>query len=290
MQDKIIINEVGLRECFQKQKSLYSIENKLELLDGLILSGLKHIQLCSFVSQKILPQMADAEKLYYSAPKEENISYSAFILNVKGLNRAVNCGFNKLETSISLDDEYGLTNTGMDGKRSLNELSNIADLAHKYDIKLRIGLQCAWGKNNNKINFQILSDKIHKIVAMDPNKICLADTAGVATSDTIKECLGIVIPIIEDIPLVMHFHQTQKGWKENVHSAIEMGIREFDSSLGGMGGSPFLHKSMGNIPTEELANLIDEKGFYSGVDQSVIQKTVLKLNRIVNKMPDSKIV
>ena len=290
MQDKIIINEVGLRECFQKQKNIYSIENKLELLDGLILSGLKHIQLCSFVSQKILPQMADAEKLYFFAPKEENISYSAFILNVKGLNRAVNCGFKKLETSISLDDEYGLINTGMDGKRSLNELSIIVDLAHKYDIKLRIGLQCAWGKKNNKINFQILSDKIQKITAMDPYKICLADTAGVATSDTIKECLDIVIPIIEDIPLVMHFHQTQKDWQENVNTAIEMGIREFDSSLGGVGGSPFLHKSMGNIPTEELAKLIDERGFFSGVDKSVIEKTALKLNRILNKMPDSNIV
>ena len=67
MQERIIVNEVGLRECFQKQKKIYSIENKLELLDGLILSGLKHIQLCSFVSPKILPQMADAEKLYFSA-------------------------------------------------------------------------------------------------------------------------------------------------------------------------------------------------------------------------------
>jgi len=290
MQDKIIINEVGLRECFQKQKNIYSIENKLELLDGLILSGLKHIQLCSFVSQKILPQMSDAEKLYFFAPKGGNISYSAFILNVKGLNRAVNCGFKKLETSISLDDEYGLINTGMDGKRSLNELSIIVELANKYDIKLRIGLQCAWGKKSNKINFQILSDKIHKITEMNPYKICLADTAGVATSDTIKECLDIVIPIIEDTPLVMHFHQTQKDWQENVNTAIEMGIREFDSSLGGVGGSPFLHKSMGNIPTEELAKLIDERGFFSGVDKSVIEKTTLKLNRILNKMPDSNIV
>ncbi len=290
MKDKIIINEVGLRECFQKQEKLYSIEKKLELLDGLILSGLKHIQLCSFVSPKILPQMGDAEKFYFSAPKSNNIVYSAFILNVKGVNRAISCGINKLETSISLDDKYGLTNTGMDCKRSLNELSKIADLAHKNNIKLRIGLQCAWGRKSFKKNIINLSDKIDKIIAMDPHKICLADTAGLAKPDTIKEYLEVVIPMVKEIPLVIHLHQTETNWKENVHVAIDMGIREFDSSLGGEGGSPFLHTSKGNVPTEELAELIDQKGFYSGVDQSVIKKTALKLYRIVNNIPDDKVV
>ena len=177
----------------------------------------------------------------------------------------------------------------MNDKRALNELNKISDLAHKYDIKLRIGLQCAWGRNN-KINIQKITNKIDKILSMDPYKICLADTAGFAKSDTIKKYLEKIIPLIKDKSLVMHFHQTQRGWQENVYAAIEMGIREFDSSLGGEGGSPFLHRSKGNIPTEELVKLIDEKGYHSGVDQSGIEKTVLKLNRIINKIPTSTIV
>lgn len=290
MKDRIIINEVGLREFFQKQKTIYNIENKLELIDGLISSGLEHIQLCSFVSNKILPQMSDAEKLYFSAPKLENITYSAFILNVKGLKRAINCGFKKLETSISLDNKYGLTNTGMDDKRSLIELNNISELSKKHDIKLRIGLQCVWGRKSNNINIEILSDKINKIISMNPYKICLADTTGLATPDSIKTCLKILIPLIKDIPLVMHFHQTNKSWQDNIITSIKMGVREFDSAFGGVGGSPFLPKSKGNIPTEELVKLIDENGFYSGVDKSAIEKTVLKLNRIVNKIPTSTFV
>ena len=83
--ENIIINEVGLRECFQNINKIYNLENKLQILDGLISAGLKNIQLCSFVSPKVLPQMADAEKLNFSAPKIDNITYSAFILNVKGL-------------------------------------------------------------------------------------------------------------------------------------------------------------------------------------------------------------
>ena len=289
MKENIIINEVGLRECFQNLKKLYRIEDKLQLLDYLILSGLKHIQLCSFVSPKILPQMADAEDLYSSAPDIDNVKYSAFILNVKGFHRAVNCGFKRLETSISLDDDYEFINTGKNERSALNELKKISDLANKFNIQLRIGLQCAWGRKNKKINYQILSDKIDKIVAMNPYKICLADTAGVARPETINECLRIVYPLIKNIPLVMHFHQTNERWQDNVITAIKIGVREFDSAVGGEGGSPFLIKSKGNIPTEELVKLIDERGFNSGVDLSIIDKSALKLNRIVNKIPTSTI-
>ena len=87
----------------------------------------------------------------------------------------------------------------------------------------------------------------------------------------------------------MHFHQTNERWQDNVITAIKIGVREFDSAVGGKGGSPFLIKSKGNIPTEELVKLIDERGFYSGVDLSIIDKSALKLNRIVNKIPTSTI-
>ena len=282
MKENIIINEVGLRECFQNINKIYNLENKLQILDGLISAGLKNIQLCSFVSPKVLPQMADAEKLNFSAPKIDNITYSAFILNVKGFNRAVNCGFKRLETSISLDDEYGLTNTGMDDKSALNELKKITDLSHKLDIELRIGLQCVWGMRTDKININNLADKIEKIAALDPYKICLADTAGLATPDSINKCLRIIFPLIKAKPLVMHLHQSEQGWQKNVNAAIDMGIREFDSSFGGFGGSPFINRSKGNLPTENLVQLIKEKGFKTGIDSSIIEKIVLKFSRIEN--------
>lgn len=290
MRERIIINEVGLRECFQNLNKVYSVEDKLNLLDGLISSGLNSIQLCSFVSPKILPQMADAEKIYFSAPKLKDLFYSAFILNVKGFNRAVNCGFKKIETSISFDEKYGLTNTGMDEDDAFEEINKISDLAHSSGIKIRIGLQCVWGKRNKKINIHRIVNKIEKIIALDPHKICLADTAGLATPETVKKYLDVIIPLIKKKSIVMHFHQSRAGWKNNVKAAIEMGIREFDSSLGGTGGSPFLKNSKGNIPTEKLIRLIDELGFYTGINKSVLEKTLLKLNIIINKMPASTIV
>ena len=111
--NKIILNEVGLREGFQNLRRVYSAELKLMVLDGLLRAGVRHIQLGSFVHPEILPQMADAELLFHSVPQHDNVIYSAFILNERGLGRAIDCGVKKVETSISLHESYGLKNTGM---------------------------------------------------------------------------------------------------------------------------------------------------------------------------------
>ena len=102
MPKNITLNEVGLREGFQNLRRVYSTKLKLTVLDGLLKAGMRHIQLGSFVHPKVLPQMADAELLFSSAPKLDNVVYSGFILNEQGLTRAIDCGVRKVETSMSL--------------------------------------------------------------------------------------------------------------------------------------------------------------------------------------------
>ena len=99
MHKNITLNEVGLREGFQNLRRVYSTELKLTVLNGLLQSGVRHIQLGSFVHPEILPQMADAEVLFNSAPQLDNVIYSAFIINERGLGRAIDCGVKKVETS-----------------------------------------------------------------------------------------------------------------------------------------------------------------------------------------------
>ena len=116
--DKIILNEVGLREGFQNLRRAYSTELKLSVLDGLLQAGVRNIQLGSFVHPEILPQMADAEVFFHSAPQLDNVVYSAFILNEQGLRRAIDCSVKKVETSMSLQEGYGFKNTGMKSARA----------------------------------------------------------------------------------------------------------------------------------------------------------------------------
>jgi len=280
MHKNITLNEVGLREGFQNLHRVYNTKLKLTILDGLLQAGMRHIQLGSFVHPKILPQMADAEVLFHSAPQLDNVVYSAFILNEQGLTRAIDCGVKKVETSMSLYESYGFKNTGMKFDRAYEEMTRLVRLAHRYDIHIRVGLQCVWGvANEEKPSADIVLSCVEKLLALDPDKICLADTAGLATPKMVKEYLDIIIPQIGGKPLVLHFHETRQGGLANIQAALQMGVREFDSSLGGLGGSPFMVNTTGNFATEDVVKLMDEAGIDTGIDRLSLKETASHLKR-----------
>ena len=280
MPKNITLNEVGLREGFQNLRRVYSTKLKLTVLDGLLKAGMRHIQLGSFVHPKVLPQMADAELLFSSAPKLDNVVYSGFILNEQGLTRAIDCGVKKVETSMSLHESYGFKNTGMKSDRSYEEMNRLVRLAHQHDISIRVGLQCAWGvANEAALGPDTVLSYIDKLMALDPDKICLADTAGLATPEMIKEYLDIIIPQIGGKPLVLHFHETRQGGQANIQAALEMGVREFDSSIGGLGGSPFIVNTTGNIATEDIVKIMDEAGISTGIDRLGLTETASQLKK-----------
>ena len=280
MHKNITLNEVGLREGFQNLGRVYSTELKLMVLNGLLQAGVRHIQLGSFVHPEILPQMADAELLFNSAPQYDNVIYSAFILNERGLSRAIDCGVKKVETSISLHESYGFKNTGMKFDRSYEEMTRLVRLARQYDISIRVGLQCAWGVANEvALGPDTVLSYIDKLMALDPDKICLADTAGLATPKMVKEYLDIIIPHIGERPLVLHFHETRQGGLANIQAALQMGVREFDSSLGGLGGSPFMVNTTGNVATEDVVKIMDEAGIETGIDRLGLKKTASHLKK-----------
>jgi len=278
--DKIILNEVGLREGFQNLRGAYNTELKLSVLDGLLQAGIRHIQLGSFVHPEILPQMADAEVLFKSAPQLDNVIYSAFILNEQGLDRAIDCSVKKVETSMSMNESYGFKNTRMKSDRAYEEMTRLVRLAHRHDISIRVGLQCVWGvANEAALGPDTVLSYIDKLMTLDPDKICLADTAGLATPKMVKEYLDIIIPQIGGKPLVLHFHEARQGGLANIQAALQMGVREFDSSLGGLGGSPFMVNTTGNFATEDIVKLMDEAGIDTGIERLGLKKTASHLKR-----------
>jgi len=284
--DKIILNEVGLREGFQNLRRAYSTELKLSVLDGLLQAGVRNIQLGSFVHPEILPQMADAEVFFHSAPQLDNVVYSAFILNEQGLRRAIDCSVKKVETSMSLHEGYGFKNTGMKSERAYEEMARLVHLAHRHDISIRVGLQCAWGvAEETAPGADIVLSCIEKLMTLDPDTICLADTAGLATPKIVKEYLEVILPQIGGKPLVLHFHETRQGGLANIHAALQMGVREFDCSLGGLGGSPFMANTTGNVATEQIVKTMDETGIYTGIDSFSLEEVASRLKRILQSTP-----
>ena len=168
----------------------------------------------------------------------------------------------------------------MKSDRAYEEMTRLVRLAHRHDISIRVGLQCAWGVvNESALSPDTVLSYIDKLMTLDPDKICLADTAGLATPKMVKEYLDIIIPQIGGKPLVLHFHETRQGGLANIQAALQMGVREFDSSLGGLGGSPFMVNTTGNFATEDVVKLMDEAGIDTGIDRLGLKKTASHLKR-----------
>ena len=198
---------------------------------------------------------------------KRQVEYSGLVFNVRGVERALSCDLNKVETSISINDKYSKKNLAMSVSESMINLKSIVELARKNSMKIRAGLQCVWGYDgNNDYNQLIVIEHLRKIVGMGVNRISLCDTPGMANPKRISELLDEVLSLFPDLQISIHLHNTNGLGLVNLFAALDFGIKEIDTSLGGIGGSPFIKNSKGNIATEDVAYLMASMGYDTGLD------------------------
>ena len=280
----ILINEVGLRDGLQGVAQEVTIEQRIKIIDLLIKSGIKNIQVCSFVNPEKIPQMNNAEELVKKLPKRSDVSFSAFILNQYGLERALNSGIKKVETSISLSETYSQKNVGISIAEAQDSLHSIVSEAINAKIKIRAGLQCVWGcAYEGKINVKNILKLLEEVINTGANVICLADTIGAANPHNVENLLEKIFKQFPDVKLALHLHVNNGVELDSVKVAIEMGIEQFDTSFGGIGGSPFMKGSKGNIATEEIVEHLNRLGYRSGI----VSDKVSVASRILEEIIDS---
>ena len=267
MNNIVDILEVGLRDGLQNVKENLSIKDRLFIIEGLIEAGVSKIQVASFVDPKRVPQMAFAEDLVKRLNKKNGVEYSGLVFNVRGVERALNCKLNKVETSISINERYSNKNLGMSVSESMINLKAIIELARKNSMKIRAGIQCVWGYDGiNDYDQLIVIEHLKKIVGMGVNRISLCDTTGMANPKRISELLDEVLSLFPNLQISIHLHNTNGLGLVNLFAALDFGIKEIDTSLGGIGGSPFIKNSKGNIATEDVAYLMGSMGYDTGLD------------------------
>lgn len=267
MNNIVDILEVGLRDGLQNVKENLSIKDRLFIIEGLIEAGVSKIQVASFVDPKRVPQMAFAEDLVKRLNKKNGVEYSGLVFNVRGVERALNCKLNKVETSISINERYSNKNLGMSVSESMINLKAIIELARKNSMKIRAGIQCVWGYDvKDDYNQIAVIEHLKKIVGMGVNRISFCDTPGMANPKRISVLLDEVLSLFPDLEISIHLHNTNGLGLVNLFKALEFGIKEVDTSLGGIGGSPFIKKSKGNIATEDVAYLMESMGYDIGLD------------------------
>lgn len=288
--ESVLITEVGPRDGLQMEARQMPTEDKVVLIKGLADAGLRAIQAASFVHPSKVPQMADAEAVIECLPCDDNVLYSALTLNRKGVARAVQTSIPWIEISVSASDAHSRINAGLSLDRIRAEVDEMMNLALKSGRKVRASIQCTFGcANEEPIPEEQILKLSESLLAYGIHQLVLADTTGMATPLKVKRLLKAIGPMAAGVPVGLHLHDTRGLGLVNVMAGLEMGITHFDTSLGGLGGCPYIPGAAGNIATEDTAVLMDGLAIQTGIDIPKVACLSHRLSRFFGRTLQGKI-
>ena len=266
----IEIYEVGPRDGFQNQKVYIPKENKQLIIDAIAASGVKHIQVTSFVSPKAIPQMADsAEVAAACAEKYPELSLYALAPNLRGAYNAWNAGIKHIFYVVSLSASHNKANINRTHEQSMQEYLNIHE--NLPDMEVSIDLATTFGcPFEGKPSTQAVVDFIGSYVEAGVGEVDLCDTVGLANPAQVREVIASVKSAFPSLELQVHIHDTRNMGMVNTLAAIEAGVTKCQSTLGGLGGCPFAPGASGNLATEDLVYMLNDMGYGTGIDTDAL--------------------
>jgi hydroxymethylglutaryl-CoA lyase len=276
--ESIIIEEQGLRDGLQNLSRVLPLEMKLDFIQRLVAAGIKRIQITSFVHPKWVPAMADAEDLCAALTQENGVEYSALVLNNKGVERAVAAGVKYIAASISASDTHGRKNANQSLPEARKEFRDMTALARQHELVVRGGIQCVFGcRYEGSISEDLIYDLTKHHLDCGVQEMAFADSTGMGNPDQMKRMLPRLLEICGDVPITLHLHNTENKGYANVAAAIEVGIKQFDTAFGGLGGCPFIQGATGNIATEDTVHMLHQMGYTTGIDIQQIAEISLEM-------------
>ncbi|MEV4640845.1 hydroxymethylglutaryl-CoA lyase [Actinoplanes sp. NPDC049548] len=266
MSTAISIREVAPRDGLQNEEPIPT-DDKVRLIDALSRTGVRRIEAVSFVHPKAIPQMADADEVWARAWHNPEIRYSALIPNTRGAQRAIAAGFREIEVVVSASDTHNRRNLNRSTGESLDDIAALIPLVHEAGATLEVIVATSFGcPFEGDIAPERVAGIVERVRADGADRVAFGDTTGMATPRRVRDLLSEVRPEL------LHFHNTRGTGLANVLTALELGVTEFDASVGGIGGCPYAPGASGNIATEELVHMLEDMGLSTGVDlESLIE-------------------
>ncbi len=267
------IVEVGPRDGLQNESKIIPTEKKAEFISLLALSGLKDIEIASFVHPKWVPQLADADALISHLRPYPDVRYSALVPNMKGLDRAIASGLKRIAVFTAASETFNRKNINMGVAESIAVFKPVVERAAKENISVRGYVStCFVCPYEGPIAKERVADVTKALFDMGVDEVSIGDTIGAATPKDVESTGGHLISQNPIDKLAMHFHDTYGMAVANVYQSLQMGFTIFDSSAGGLGGCPYAPGASGNIATEDLLYLLDRLGIQTGVSLAAVRR------------------
>jgi hydroxymethylglutaryl-CoA lyase len=287
---RISVREVGPRDGLQNEDPVPATA-KIALIDQLAKTGVSRIEAVSFVRAEAIPQMADADEVWAGVTKDPAVRYSALAPNLRGARRALDAGFTEVEAVVSASDTHNRKNVNRSTAQSLDEIAVIVDEAHRRGATCQVVVATAWGcPYEGDVPVDRVLAVAGRAVADGADAISFGDTTGMATPRRVRDLVGSFRSRHPDVPLNLHFHNTRGTGLANVLAALELGVDDFDASVGGLGGCPYAPGASGNIATEELVHMVEDMGVGTGVDLTAMIEAAGAAERIVGRELPSQVL
>lgn len=265
---EVRIYEVGPRDGLQAEAAIVPTEAKLRFISLLADAGLREIEATSFVRPDAIPQLADADALLAGLERRAGVRYPVLVPNQRGLERAIAAGADAICLFTAASDAYATANIRMTIDESLAAFAPIVEAARQRGTWIRAYVSAAFGcPYSGEVEEGAVVSVSDRLMRLGVDELSISDTVGVATPTDLRRVLGALGTAgFGPEVLALHLHDTRGTALANVMTGLELGIRCFDASTGGTGGSPYAPGSAGNLATEDLVYLLDREGVRSGVD------------------------
>jgi hydroxymethylglutaryl-CoA lyase len=281
--EQIVIREVGPRDGLQAEVPL-TVEQRLDLLDALLVAGITHVEIAAFVSPTAVPSMAGAAQVVDGLGVLDGVVRAALVPNVRGAEMALAAGVDELTVTISASATYNQRNVRMAIDESVEQIAAIVGLSATAGVPVDAVISCAFGSPyEGDIASGEVAFLVERLRALG-TRITLADTTGMATPRRLHDLLALT-----GTDVGLHLHETRGTGLVNVYAGLLAGVRRFDTSVGGLGGSPFAVGAAGNVATEEVVALCDDLGVHTGIGIEPLIDAALLVESFIGRPVPSRV-
>ena len=265
------VREVGTRDGLQSIATRFPTTAKVAWIHKEFEAGVPEIEVGSFVPPKLLPQMADTGEVVQRSLQIDGLKVSVLVPNLRGAQNALEAKVHQLNFPISVSEAHSRSNLNKSVSEAIDDFREVVNLRNSRpeysQTKIGVGLATAFGCTiSGRVQISEVMRAAEELLAMKPDEIAVADTVGYGNPEQCREIFSEIIALAGAIPVAAHFHDTRGLGLANVDAALNVGVKIFDASLGGLGGCPYAPGASGNIVTDDLVFMLEAMGLKTGVN------------------------
>ena len=267
MPARATIYEVGPRDGLQNETRLVPTADKVAFIEALAATGLKHVEITSFVNPKWIPQLADAAEVARSARASNGVRFSCLVPNRKGLDAALEAGMKEIAVFLSASETHNKKNVNKTIAETLKAFEEVVEPARAAGVRVRAYVSTVYGcPYEGDVDPKKAVELARILRQMGVYQVSLGDTIGVANPVQVERVLEMVLAEVPQEQIAMHFHDTRGTALANCTVGLQLGVETIDAAVGGLGGCPYAPGASGNLATEDVVAMLHAMGIETGID------------------------